>query len=220
MQPDKTGRTQSGYILVTTVLLLALITVLAFSAIRTSAIESQIAVNEQIHQRSFFLAEAGIEHAVSILFALFERENRARTRAGHLPTWDFALRGPDRLSGTANDAQGRGQQPGSFERGSRWLDVRFPDATGYTVTVWNNTEAAADGDFDTDLDGLVWIRSDAAGPRGGRSSIQVLLQGRAAGEPPDPYPAQADGGAAGSSSGRDQDPMADFDRQLDPGNID
>ena len=220
MRPNKMGHAQTGYILLTTVLLLALVTVVAFSAMRTSAIESQIAANEQIHQRSFFLAEAGVQHAVSILFPLFESENRARALAGQFPTWDFALRGPDRLPGTADDARGRDHQPGSFERGSRWLDVRFSDATGYTVTVWNNTEEGVDGDFDTDRDGIIWIRSDAAGPRGGKSRIQVLLQGTAAGEPAAAYPAQAGGGAAGSSSGQDQDPMADFDRQLASGSID
>lgn len=213
----QTLRAENGYVLVTTVLLLALVTIVVFSAMRTSAVELQISANELIHQKAFFLAEAGIAHAVSILTPLFVQENAPGVRTGPSPNWDFAFCGPDRLVGTDDDARGLDRQAGSFERGSRWIDVRQPDGTGYTVTLWNNEENATDGDYDTDLDGQIWLRSVARGPRAGRASIQVLLQGAGEGENPAGYPAQSGGGAGSSNSGNDRDPIVDFDLQMQPG---
>ena len=207
---------ETGYVLLTTVLLLALVTVVAFSAMRTSAVEIQIAANELIYQKNFFLAEAGLAHAVSILVPRFLQENDPGTRAAAPPSWDFAFRGPDRIGGTADDARGNGRQPGSYARGARWLDVRQPDGSRYTVTLWNNDEPATDGDYDTDRDGLIWLRSDAYGLRGGRASVQLLLQGAATTANPAGYPAQAGGGAANNNSGPDRDPIIDFDVQLAP----
>ncbi len=218
--PQKKGlNDETGYVLLTTVMLLALVTVVVFSAMRTSAVELQVSVNELLHQKYFYLAEAGIEHALKTLEGAFLRENAPGMRPGAGPAWDFVFRGPDRIPGTADDVRGEDRQPGSFERGTIWLDVRQPDGTRYTVTAWNNDETGTDGYYDTDRDGLIWLRSDAGGPRGGRASIQVLLQGVDMGGSPAGYPAQAGGGAASNNSSSDRDPMADFDVQMDPGGI-
>lgn len=207
----------NGYVLLTTMMLLALLTVVVFSAMRTSAVELQICANGQVYQRNFYLAEAGIAHAVQTLRPLFVRENAPGVRPGAMPSWDFALRGPDQAAGTADDARGRHGQPGTYERGSRWIDVRLPTGWWYTVTLWNNDEAGTEGDYDTDRDGRIWLRSDAGGLRGGRVSIQVLLQGVDTGSPDISYPAQAGGGAGGNNTGSERDPITDFDVQLQPG---
>jgi hypothetical protein len=189
--PKQPGET--GFVLLATIMLLALVTIVVFSAMRTSAVELQISANEQIYQQTFYLAEAGIAHAVQTLLPLFEKENAPSVRTGALPVWDFAFRGPDQIFGTTDDARGKEGQPGSYEGGSQWFDVRLPNGTRYTVCLWNNDEAVSDGDFDTDRDGLIWLRCDAGGFRGGRVSIQVLLHGTDAGASGAGYPAQAGG---------------------------
>ena len=70
------------------------------------------------------------------------------------------------------------------------------------------------GAFDDDRDGLVWIRSDATGPKGGGASIQVLLQGDSAGQVFSDYTAQAGAGAGKNYTSNDLNPIVDFSRQL------
>ena len=218
MQTNPNQQAQSGIVLLTTILVLALVTVVVFSAMRTSTVEQQIATNEWIHQRAFFLAEAGIAHAVAVLASSFARENAFFTGPG--PRWDFAFNAPARTAGTADDVRAAARRTGSCEPGMRWLEVRQPNGSRYTLTVFNNDEEETAGDCDTDGDGLIWLRSDAAGPRGGRASIQVLLHGDAADEHPAGYPAQAGGGAAANNSGSDRDPIFEFDLQVNDGVID
>jgi hypothetical protein len=194
MADDPKRPAETGFVLLTTIMLLALVTIVVFSAMRTSAVELQISANEQIHQQTFYLAEAGIAHGVKSLLSLFEQENAPGVRTGAMPVWDFAFHGPDQIVGTADDARGKEGQPGSYERGAQWLNVRLPNGTRYTVTLWNNDEDGFDADYDTDRDGLIWLRSDASGFRGGRVRIQVLLLGADAGNSGAAvYPAQAGG---------------------------
>ena len=218
--PNKEKRREdAGYVLLTTILLLALVTAVVFSALRTSAVELQICTNELLYKKYFYLAEAGIAHGVEVLEPLLAAENEPAARGGLQPAWNFAFQGPDRAAGTADDARGRIRQPGGCEQGSVWLDVRRPDGSWYRVTVWNNDEPGQEGDYDTDRDGLIWLRSDAGGPRGGRVSIQVLLQAAAEGQSAGGYPAQAAGGAAGNNSGVDSLPIVEFEVQMEPGAI-
>ena len=210
---------EAGYVLLTVIMLLALTTVVVFSAMHTSAVELQISANDLLHQTCFHLAEAGIAHGIKTLEPLFVQKNQLNDHTGPIPVWNFAFNGPDQIAGTSHNAGGQHQQPGSDERGSLWLDVRRPDGSWYTVTVVNNDETGAQAGDNTDRDGLIWLRSDAGGPRGGRVSIQVLLQGVDAGGSGPAYPAQAGGGVANNYSGSDTDPIIEFDVQLDPATV-
>lgn len=210
---------EAGYALLTVTMLLALMTVVVFSAMHTSAVELQITANDLLHRARFHLAEAGVAHGIKTLEPLFVQHNQSIAHSGPIPVWDFAFNGPEHITGAADDAGEQPHRPGSGEHGSLWLDVRRPDGSWYTVTVFNNAEPDADADHDTDRDGLIWLRSDAGGPRGGRVSIRVLLQGVAAGGSGAAYPAQAGGGVANNFSGSDRDPIDEFDVQLDPATV-
>ena len=54
---------EQGSVLVMAIMVLALLTIVAFTATRTSNIEVQISGNELLHQKYFFTAEAGIARA-------------------------------------------------------------------------------------------------------------------------------------------------------------
>lgn len=64
------GRTQlgneRGVVLVTALMVMALLTVVGMAALNTSDTELQISGNQRVSTQAFYLAEAGIQHAVGI----------------------------------------------------------------------------------------------------------------------------------------------------------
>jgi len=212
-------RSEDGSIIILTILFLALTTIIAFSAMRTSTVEVQISTNELLHQKYFFTAEAGIDWATKLLEQPFVAANAPRVRSGDTASWDFAFVGPDERSNTADDVSGSEGEQGSYADGSVWIENAIIDGVHITITLWNNDESlatgtGADGDFDTDRDGLIWLRSDATSPRGGGSSVQVLLRRNTTGESVTGYSAQAGAGAGKNYNASDLNPMQDFSRQL------
>jgi hypothetical protein len=212
-------RSEDGSVIILAILFLALTTIIAFTAMRTSTVEVQISTNELLHQKYFFTAEAGIDWAAKLLEQPFVAANASRVRSGETASWDFAFVGPDEQSNTADDVSGSEGEQGSYADGSLWIDSAVIDGIHITVTLWNNDESpatgtGADGDFDTDQDGLIWLRSDATGPRGGGSSVQILLRGNTTGESVTGYSAQAGAGAGKNYNASDLNPIRDFNRQL------
>ncbi len=57
---------ERGVVLVTALMVMALLTVLGISALNTSDTEHRITRNQRIANQSFYLAEAGIQHAVGV----------------------------------------------------------------------------------------------------------------------------------------------------------
>lgn len=212
-------KSEDGSIIILAILFLTLTTIVTLSAMRTSTVEMQISTNELLHQKYFFTAEAGIDWAVKLLEQPFAAANAARVRAGATASWDFAFAGPDQQANTDDDVSGSEGEQGSYADGALWIDSAVIDGINITVTLWNNDESlatgtGADGDFDTDQDGLIWLRSDATGPRGGGSSVQVLLRGNTTGESVTGYSAQAGAGAGKNYNASDLDYVQAFDRQL------
>ena len=208
-------RGEQGSVLIVTIMVLALLSIVAFSAVRSSTTEVQIAGNELQHQKYFFTAEAGLDHAVKLLEEHFRTANALAVRIGAKPDWNFAFSGNDRNQNTSDDAVDRdGDGLGSYVEGAVWIENVRIDGISYRITLWNNDDSALGGAFNDDRDGLVWIRSDATGPKGGGASIQMLLQGGSTGQVFSDYMAQAGGGAGKNYTNNDLNPIVDFSRQL------
>jgi type IV pilus assembly protein PilX len=206
---------EQGSALIITIMVLALLSIVAFSSVRSSTTEVQIAGNELQHQKYFFTAEAGIDHAVKLLERHFRAANAAAVRLGAKANWNFAFSGNDQQQNTSDDAVDTdGDELGSYAEGAVWIENALIDGIGYRVTLWNNDDSALGGTYDDDRDGLIWVRSDATGPKGGGASIQVLLQGDSAGQVVSDYTAQAGAGAGKNNVGNDLNPIVDFSRQL------
>ena len=208
-------RGEQGSALIVTIMVLALLSIVAFSAVRSSTTEVQIAGNELQHQKYFFTAEAGINHAIKLLEERFRTANALAVRFGARPKWNFAFSGNDQQKGTSDDAVDRDNDNlGSYAEGAVWIENAQIDGTSYRITLWNNDDSALGGAFNDDRDGLVWIRSDATGPKGGGASIQMLLQGDSTGQVFSDYTAQAGVGAGKNYTSNDLNPIVDFSRQL------
>lgn len=201
----------NGSVLFLVVLMLALLSILGFSAMHTSTVERLIAANELIHQQYFYAAEAGIAYALQDLREPFRSANAARLAAGMPATWDFVLAGAE-----AAEVDGAGQ--GSSERGVRWIEDLPLSGCRLRITLWNNDETAGSGsgtggDAQTDRDGRLWLRSDATGPRGGEAAVQVLLESDVRETAVIDYPAQYGAGAGRNSNVGDLDAIDAFQPQ-------
>lgn len=206
---------EKGSVLVVTLMVLSLLSIVAFAAVRSSTTEVQIAGNELLHQKYFFTADAGLDHALRLLEKRYHAVNTLAVRSGQAGNWNFAFSGSDQMVGTSDDAVDRnGDGLGSYEEGAVWVERAEIDGISYRITLWNNDDSAVGGSFDDDRDGLVWIRSDATGPRGGGASVLMLLQGESDGQVVSDYTAQAGNGADQPYGGGDVNPVADFTRQL------
>jgi len=206
---------EQGSALIVTIMVLALLSIVAFSSVRSSTTEVQIAGNELQHQKYFYTAEAGIDHAVKLLEEHFRTANATAVRLGAKANWNFAFSGNDQKQNTSDDAVDRdGDDLGSYAEAAVWIDNARIDGISYRITLWNNDDSALGGTFNDDRDGMVWIRSDATGPKGGGASIQVLLQGKSDGQVFSDYTAQAGAGAGKNYTSNDLNPIVDFSRQL------
>jgi hypothetical protein len=204
-----------GSALIVTIMVLALLSIVAFSSVRSSTTEVQIAGNELQHQKYFYTAEAGIDHAVKLLEEHFRAADATAVRLGAIANWNFAFSGNDQKQNTSDDAVDRdGDDLGSYAEAAVWIDKALIDGISYRITLWNNDDSALGGTFNDDRDGLVWIRSDATGPKGGGASIQMLLEGKSDGQVFSDYTAQAGAGAGKNYTSNDLNPIVDFSRQL------
>jgi hypothetical protein len=147
-----------GSVMVAVLMILVLLTIIGISASNTSVTEVQIATNSLLHERAFYTAESGMEHAKELLKIPFVQQNTVKVATGATPDWDFAIAGA-----TAS----------GFDGGVDWVNTAL-DGISYTVTVWNNADGGGDND---DIDGRVFIRSVARGPRGAVCRIETLLDG-------------------------------------------
>ncbi|MFZ0612382.1 MAG: pilus assembly PilX N-terminal domain-containing protein [Desulfobacterales bacterium] len=206
---------ENGSVLVVTLMVLALLSIVAFAAVRSSTTEVQIAGNELLHQKYFFTADAGLDHALRLLEKHYRAVNTLAVNSGEAGNWNFAFSGNDQMTGTSDDAiDSNGDDTGSYAEAVVWIDRARIDGISYRITLWNNDDSALGGSFDDDRDGLVWIRSDATGPKGGGASVQMLLQGESDGHVFSDYTAQAGNGAGRQYVSGDLNPITDFSRQL------
>ena len=191
---------ERGSVIVGALIVLMLLTVIGIATINISTTESSISTNSLLYERAFYAAEAGLEHAKESLKLRFVEFNDVIIRGGGDPEWDFILNGAVAGKASATD---RGDGKGDYANGVVWISNASLDGINYTVTVWNNDDGA--NSFNDDNDGLVFVRSDATGPRGERCSIEVLLQGAATGGPVSGYSAQEGAGSGKTFTSNDAD---------------
>ncbi len=187
---NKTMRTlsdQHGFAIFGAVLVLALVTIIGVAAIATSTSERRTATNFMLYERVFYSAEAGLEHVKEAF------KNTLRTPAQlsvmavtGRPNWNFALNG-------ATDT--------TYAGGAAWISDQAIDVNTYTITVWDNDDG--DGDPISDSDGLIWIRSDAAGPQNSACSVETLVTATATSDPIHGYNAQEGGGSGKNFTSND-----------------
>ena len=84
---------EGGSVLVIAMVMLVMLSLLGISATTTSTIEMRIADNERTYQRTFYVADAGIEHVRSMLTSKLIEHNASKISTGSPLEWDFALDG-------------------------------------------------------------------------------------------------------------------------------
>ncbi len=195
--------------IVAAIMILVLLTIIGIAAINMSSTESSISTNSLLYERAFYTAEAGLEQSKESLKLRFVEFNDLIIRAGGTGDWNFALNGS--LDGKTAAADTDMDGKGSYADGVTWILNANLDGVNYTVTIWNNDDG---GSEINDTDGLVFVRSDAAGPRGERCSIEVLLLGTAIGGPVSGYIAQEGTGSGKTFSSNDADAMTAGDLNI------
>lgn len=161
---------ESGSVIVAAIMILVLLTIFGLSAINTSTTETSLATNTLLYERSFYTAEAGLEHVKAVLKVELEN-NIDKPNPGR---FDFALDGSGPVSNKATDC--------NFDGGVELLNEQLEGVT-YTVTVWNNYDGAGGAcQPEVDNDGRLMIRAQAAGPRGAVSTIETLVNGKITGK--------------------------------------
>jgi len=198
-------KNEGGAVLVIAMIVLLLLTLLGMGAITTSGIERGIACNEVFDRKTFFAAEAGLEHIKARLQIEFCNRSQSKIASGQNPDWDFALNGTVNGMAAATDT--------NFEGGAVWImDQALDDGARfsckYTVAAWNNPDDR--GGVYNDTDRLLCIGSLATGPKGTRSRVEAVLVGQISGEAITGYHAQAGSGAGENNSSRDVRAISDF----------
>ena len=204
---------EKGSVIVAAIMVLALLTVTTFMAMNTSDTEVHISGNALIHKKTFYAAEAGIEHAMKLLEGPFVVHNASKVKSGERADWNFALDGSNVTAANDPNGDSKGEYDPDYG-GAVWVNSATIGGVTYTVSLWNNDDIELGGDFRNDTDGLVWIQSDAVHPRRSRVSIRILLEGDTTGEGITGYTAQAGAGAGKNYNANDLNPMTDFSRQL------
>jgi Tfp pilus assembly protein PilX len=183
-KPIETLSNQRGFAIFGAILILALVTIIGVAAIATSTSERRTATNFLLYERIFYTAEAGLEHAKEAF------KNTLRTPAQLAvmattgrPNWNFALVGATAPTPVVT-----------------WISNQPIDGNTYTITVWDNDD---DADPASDSDGLIWIRSDANGPRNSRCGIATLVTATATSNPIHGYNAQEGGGSGKNFTSND-----------------
>ncbi len=74
MKTGKTPRNESGFALITALLILVLLTIIGLAAINSSKTELNIAANDKQHKVAFYAAEAGVETGRAVLNTLREAD--------------------------------------------------------------------------------------------------------------------------------------------------
>ena len=197
LQATIPGTKKDGYIILSALLILAIMTIVCISGLNISTTEMKIATNELLYERAFYTAEAGLRHSTEVLSLQFANNNNAILSAGGTPNFSFALQ-----DAFDSDNDGVGDLEGSVTL----LDSKL-EAIDLQVRMWNNDDG---GGPNSDTDGLVYIRSEAGGQRGALCRIELLLKGTIRGEAFSDYSAQSGAGPGKNFVSSDAEVITDF----------
>jgi len=195
-------KNEDGSVLVIALVMLALLTILGITATSTSNVELQIAGNERNFKRTFFAANAGIEHAKSFLNDDLVSSNEQNITNSNQLSWDFAIE-----EAVGND----------YDNGVILLsDEPFAPLNGYTysVRIWDNADDESPNDPTIDSDGRIYAQSEALGPNNTVVKLRVQLRATVDGEAINSYTAQQGGESSKGYSSQDLNPIDDFKYQM------
>jgi hypothetical protein len=204
---------ENGSVIVAALMILALLTIIGFSAINNSTTEQHLATNTLLYERAFYVTEAGFEHAKAVLKVPYTEQNQGNIALGNPGSWTFALNGSGVIPGMAAAADSDGDGVGDFAGGVVLVQSDL-DGILYTVTAWNNDDSASGGTPSSDSDGRMMIRAVSTGPRGATCAIESLIEGTTDSGNLDGYKAQAGAGAGKSYSNNDRESITDFTQQM------
>lgn len=153
---------EHGYVMVVALMVVALLTVICVSASQMSTTEVQITRNELLYERAFYTAEAGLSRLRPMLKASYPLPDGCGALTSN-PDWNFAL-----TTAADTNEDGLGDPEGGVVSVSGELN-----GISYRVVIWNNDDG---GGAETDLDALIYARSDAWGPRDARCRIETILR--------------------------------------------
>lgn len=197
-----------GSVIIAALMILALLTIIGFAATNMSTTELNISTNSLLYERAFYTAEAGLQHAKELLRAPFVDQNKAQIAAGGVGNWSFALNGS--LTGTAAADDIADDLPGTPV--VLWIQQDSLNGVRYSVRIYDNDDG--DGDLTADLDGLIFVRADAWEPvRGGRCSIEELVEGTSTGGKTGGYTAQEGAGSGKVYTSNDTKAITDFSQR-------
>lgn len=195
-----------GSVIVAALMILALLTIIGFAATNMSTTELNISTNSLLYERAFFTAEAGLQRAKESLRTQFDDFNGAQIAGGLQPVWTFALNGSTFTSPVTDSELGI--------EVVEFISADTLNGVTYRVRFWDNDDG--DGNRLADVDGKIYVRSDATGPatRGGRCTIEELVEGSATGGNISGYTAQEGAGSGKVYTSNDTRAITNFNRQL------
>lgn len=202
MKKTQMIKNEDGSVLIIALVMLGLLTILGITATSTSNVELQIAGNERNFKRTFFTANAGIEHAKSYLNDDLISSNEQNIANADDLSWSFAL----------EDAAGN-----NYEDGVAVLtDEPFIPLNNYTynVKIFDNADDESPNNPTLDSDGIIYAQSVALGPNNSVVKLRVQLQATIDGEAINSYTAQQGGESSKGYSSQDLNPIEDFEYQM------
>jgi len=190
---------QGGFVLVSAMIFLVLLTVIGIAATNTATIETMISASEKNRQRAFFAADAGIEHGKIIMMNAMKNEF-VRTGATN---WNGVL--SDSQSGVVSvDYKTDSSDKESFI----WINNRSMGSIAtYTVMARDNED---DTNVFDDTDNIIYLTSIATLADGTTAGVEIGLSSVLDGGSAIAYSAQAGSGSGKSYKSDDANTMKDF----------
>ncbi len=195
-------KNEDGFVLLSSLVFLVILSVIGMAATNTSTIETMIAGAEKNKQKVFYAAEAGIEHCTVILMNRLANNFQATLSTD----WNFAL----------SDAEA-GVESVDFIKDTAdkesfiWIkDKTMGNACTYTVMVRDNND---DTDVFNDSDNLIHVTSIATMSDGTTAGIEVVLSSVLTSGSATGYTGQAGAGSGKSYRSDDAETMTSFGPQ-------
>lgn len=178
-KPEKASKNQEGMALISAIFVILIATVIGFALYYSSIISFTIAINDRDSTEAFYIADAGINHAIALIDRVPKSQYSSVLVAGAnpLPGTGDELSVPP-TTGYWTTAQGipAGSAAaggvtgfGAGGNGRYWVSVKNDTATGESST--------------TDANGILIITSTGMGRDGSSATVEVIIQNNSTSSP-------------------------------------